>query len=277
MTAEPIVVGVDGSPDAQRAVDWALSWSAAVGAPVAVIAAEPVPPGRSPNSPGFGDRAQAIIDEELARLRESAPTVTVEGSIAVSHPVTALVNASRTAGAVVVGTKGTGGWRGSIVGTVSGNVAASAHSPTVVLPSAAPAVFDLSGPIVVGTDGSEASVNAAKLAVEAAAAEGRAVRLVQAERGTTSPEEPLDWVVEELRALQPDVEVELLTVEGRASDVLGEQSAQAAFVVVASHGHRGVPGFLLGTTARGLVQTAQAPVIILTGRSQKLWPVTTRD
>lgn len=276
MTAEPIVVGVDGSSDAQRAVDWALTWGAAVGAPVTIVAAEPVPPGRNPNTPGFGERAKTVIADELARLRESAPDQAVEGTAAISHPVTALVGASRTAGAVVIGTRGTGGWRGSILGSVTSNVAASGYCPTVVLPPTAPAFFDPSGPIVVGSDGSEASMQAARLAVEAAAAEGRTVRLVQAEKGATSPEEPLDGLVDELRALQPDVDVELVTVEGRAADALAEHSAHAAFVVVASHGHRGVPGFLLGSTTRALVQNAQAPVIVLTERSQKLWPVSAR-
>jgi len=34
-----------------------------------------------------------------------------------------------------------------------------------------------------------------------------------------------------------------------------------------------MPGFLLGSTARALVQTAQSPVIVLTGRSERRWPV----
>lgn len=273
MTAGHIVVGVDGSPDARRAVDWAASWASAVGAPLTLVAAQPIPPGRKPDSPGLGDAAQAALDAELARLDSEQAGLSVSGDVAISHPVTALVGASETAGAVVVGTKGTGGWRGTLVGSVSGNVAASAHCPTVVVPTEAPEAYDPTGPLVVGFDGSEAAQHAAMLALEAAAAEGRAVRLVQADAGVTSPDEPLDIAVEELRQRHPDVEVELLHESGSAVDVLTQHSADAAFVVVASQGHRGVPGFLLGSTTRALVQTARCPVVVLTSRSEKLWPV----
>lgn len=273
MTSGPIIVGIDGSPDGQRALDWALTWSRAVAVPLSMVAAEPIPPGRKPDAPGIGDRAKAVVEAEQERLRASSPDVAVDGRAEIAHPVTALVNASQSAGAVVVGTKGTGGWRGTILGSVSGNTAASSYSPTVILPPTAPSAFDPSGPLVVGFDGSDASVATARLAIEAAASEGRSVRLVQADAGGSAPEEPLDEVVDGLRAAQPGVEVQLVTVEGRAVEVLTEHSAGAAFVIVASQGHRGVPGFLLGSTTRELVQTSQAPVIVLTGRSKRLWPV----
>ncbi len=273
MSAADIVVGVDGSTDGRKAASWAVSWATAVGAPVRAIAAEPVPPGRSPESPGLGDKARAVLAEELEHLGQAHPGTEITGDVSVTHPVTALVRASESAGAVVVGTRGTGGWRGTLVGSVSGNVAAASYCPTVILPVEAPAEFDPTGPLVVGFDGSEASVHAARLALQAGAAEGRQVRLVQAEKGVTSPAEPLDDAVAALREEQPGVDVELVTVEGSAVDVLTEQSTGAAFVVVASNGHRGVPGFLLGSTTRALVQSASAPVLVLTERSERLWPV----
>lgn len=273
MTAQPIVVGVDGSPGASRALDWALSWAESVGAPVRVVAAEAVPPGRTAGSPGLGGTARAIIEAETSRLREAGTDGGVEAEALVAHPVSALIAESQEAGAVVVGTRGRGAYQGNVIGSIAGAVAASAHCPTVVLPPGAPDRHAAEGPIVVGFDGSEASLGAARLAVSAASAEGREVVLIQAEIGATSPDEPLDHIAEDLRSEHPDVTIELRATAEDAAEALTAASQEAAFVVVSSHGHRGVPGFLLGSTARALVQTAQSPVIVLTGRSERRWPV----
>ena len=273
MSEGRIAVGVDGSSDARRAAAWALTWAEAVGGTVNLIAAEPIPPGRTPDSPGLGEKAQVTLDDELTHFAERAGDVEVTGEVAISHPVTALVNASQDAGAVVVGTHGKGGWKGTLVGSVSGNVAAASHSPTVVLPTGAPNTFDATGAIVVGYDGSEAAAHAAELAIQAATAEGRVVRLAQADTGVSSPDEPLEEQVAALREANPRVEIELVSETTGAVELLTQLSRDAAFVVVASAGHGGVPGFLLGSTTRALVQTAQCPVMVLTRRSEKLWPL----
>lgn len=276
MTPEPIVVGVDDSPDASKALDWALAWAGAVGSPVRILASEAVPPGRTTDSPGLGQKAQAAVDQQLERLHRVSPEAEVDAEVLVAHPVTALITASQGAGAVVLGTRGVGAYQGSVIGSISGAVAASAHCPTVIITSNAPSAYDPDGPIVVGFDGSEPALGAARLAVSAAAAEGRSVRLIQAEVGTTSPDEPLDDLVAQLRGEHPEVDIELVASADNAVGALTSASRSAAFVVVASQGHRGVPGFLLGSTTRALVQSAQAPVIVLTSRSEKRWPVRTR-
>lgn len=275
MSTDRIVVGVDGSEPASRAVDWALSWAGAVGAPVTIIASEAVPPGKTADSPGLGEKAQQAITAEMERLGQGASDVELEAKALVAHPVTALLGASADAGAVVVGTRGAGALKGTVIGSISGAVAASAQSPTVVLSPHTPAEFDAQGPIVVGFDGDEPSLGAARLAISAAQAEGRLVRLLHA-KSADRPEdaEPLDALVDRLRGEHPEVEIELSTTEGSAVDALTAASAEAAFVVLASQGHRGVPRFLLGSTTRALVQTSQAPVIVLTARSmERRWPV----
>lgn len=273
MSTHPIVVGIDGSPGASRAVDWALSWAEALEVPVRIIASERVPPGHTPDSDSLGAKAEAVIRDEMARLSEKDAAVEIHPEALVAHPVTALLDASREAGAVIVGSRGSGAFRGSVVGSISGSVAAQAYCPTIVIPPGASVDHDATGPLVVGFDGSEPAFRAARLAISAATVEGRSVRLVQAETGVTSPDEPLDDAVDELRADHPDVEVELITVEGDAVQALTDASREGAFLIMASQGHRGVPGFLLGSTTRALVQEAQSPVIVLTSRSEKLWPL----
>ena len=242
MSTDRIVVGVDGSEPASRAVDWALSWAGAVGAPVTILASEAVPPGNTAESPGLGEKAQRVITTEMERLGEAAPDVDIEARALVAHPVTALLGASAEAGAVVVGTRGAGALQGTVIGSISGAVAASAQSPTVVLSPHTPAEFDADGPIVVGFDGDEPSLGAARLAIRAAQAEGRIVRLLHARTADGSEEaEPLDALVDQLRAEHAGVEIELSISEESAVDALTAASQEAAFVVLASQGHRGVP------------------------------------
>lgn len=269
MTAH-IVVGTDGSPEALRATDWAISWAAAVDGRVTLISSQPIPPGRGPDSPGLGEKAKATIAAERERLVGSP--VEVDARAEVAHPVTALVRASEAADAVVVGTEGAGGWRGGIVGSTSSNVAAAAHCPTVVVPKISTTEFDTTGPLVVGFDGSDAATHVARLAIEAAQHRGRTVRMIQAGAGESSQPEPLDEQVEALRAEFPDATIELETVATEPAQALTEAARDAAFLVVASQGHRGVPGFLLGTTTREVLRVSEKPVIVMTERSKRLWP-----
>lgn len=275
MSTERIVVGVDGSPAASRAVDWTLSWADAVGSAVTIIASEAVPPGKTAESPGLGEMARQVITTERERLAEGTTDVEVETKALVAHPVTALLGASAEAGAVVVGTRGAGALQGTVIGSISGAVAASAQCPTVVLSPHTPAEFDAHGPIIVGFDGEGPSLGAARLAISAAGAEGRLVRLLQARPADRDEDaEPVEALVERLRAEHAGVEIELGTAEESPADALTAASRDAAFVVLASQGHRGVPRFLLGPVTRALVQTSQAPVIVLTARSMdRRWPV----
>ena len=272
MSTGPIVVGIDGSESASRAADWALSWGAATGTPVRIIASEAVPPGHTQASPGLGAKAEAAISAERDRLGTGPDGVEFALQAVVSHPVTALLGASQEAAAVVVGTRGTGAFKGSVVGSIAGAVAAQAHCPTVVIPPGAPERYVAEGPIVVRIDGSEPDIGAVGLAISAARAEGRAVTLIQAGTGDTESEQPVEGMAEEFRRDNPDVEIEVRVLDDVVAG-LTEGSRGAGFVVLASQGHRGVPGFLLGPTTRALVQSAEAPVIVLTGRSEKRWPV----
>lgn len=275
MSTVRIVVGVDGSPPASRALDWALSWASVVGAPVTILASEAVPPGKTVDSPGLGEKAQSAVAAEMERLGDGAPDVDVEAKALVAHPVTALLGASAEAGALVVGTRGAGALQGTVIGSISGAVAASAQCPTVVLSPHVDDQFDAEGPIVVGFDGDEPSAGAARLAIGAAQAEGRVVRLLHARGSDTSEEgDPIEESVDRLRGEHPQVEIELVVSDQSAVDALTAASEDAAFVVLASQGHRGVPRFLLGSTTRALVQSSHAPVIVLTARSMdRPWPV----
>lgn len=131
-----IVVGYDGSADAEAALEFALRHAVAEGARVRVeyaqqapvVAAQPA--GYGPVPPGG---LTGEISQRLAPWREKYPGVELVESLVVGHPVPALARASRRADLVVVGSRGLGGFASAVLGSVSHGVLHRAHCPVAVV------------------------------------------------------------------------------------------------------------------------------------------------
>lgn len=129
-----LVVGVDGSPDADRALAWALGVAGPLGASVHVLHGHPLLLGDT--SPATTPRAiSRYAAEVLDRARKAAHDVGAEVTTEEVElgGAEALVEASRDAAAVVVGARGHGRVSGALVGSVSQHVARHAESPVVVV------------------------------------------------------------------------------------------------------------------------------------------------
>jgi nucleotide-binding universal stress UspA family protein len=134
----PIVVGVDGSPDAVRALRWAIEEARARQVPLRVVQAwEPgfvdevsVYPVVA-NLAEMGERAQAEVDALLAA--EDTTGITVDAQHAFGPPARTLLEASADASLLVVGSRGRGGFAGLLLGSVSHQVTRHATCPVVVV------------------------------------------------------------------------------------------------------------------------------------------------
>jgi len=135
-----IVVGVDGSPHSQNALDWALGEAALRNAPLTVLAVVPVAASiwgiTGQNYPSEETRerihkaTQEIVDNALARHQGQTVTVhTVHGV-----PADELIKASEGADLLVVASRGSGGFATLVLGSVSSQVAHHSHCPVVVIP-----------------------------------------------------------------------------------------------------------------------------------------------
>ncbi|MDP9491422.1 MAG: universal stress protein [Actinomycetota bacterium] len=147
-SAGRIVVGVDGSDEARRALAWALDegrlrkWSvAAVHSymiPPLLLSPEPLPVG-PPTVPDPGlieqleERAEKLVADELDQAETSG--VAVEGRVGSGTAADVLLQAARDADLLVVGTRGKGGFTGLLLGSVSGQVAHHSPCPVVIVPS----------------------------------------------------------------------------------------------------------------------------------------------
>jgi nucleotide-binding universal stress UspA family protein len=141
--------------------------------------------------------------------------------------------------------------------------------------------------IVVGIDGSDASKEAFRWALEEARLRRSRLQAVYAwlppqivGRGYIPLElidpdvlrqlaqERLDGFVDEV-AQSSDLEIESVAVEGPAAKVLVEAAQKAELLVVGSRGHGGFAGLLLGSVSQQCAQHALCPVVIVRGHGQK--------
>ncbi len=138
-----IVVGVDGSPNSQSALAWALNEAAVRHAPLTVLAVAPV----AASIFGFSAQRYPADEETRAQVQQATgeivdkavsggadqPAVTVR---AVSGlPADELLNASADADLLVVGARGAGGFGRLMMGAVSYQVTQHALCPVVIVPA----------------------------------------------------------------------------------------------------------------------------------------------
>jgi nucleotide-binding universal stress UspA family protein len=137
-----IVVGVDGSAGAARALDWALAEAALRGVVLrAVYAYDPAEVHAGETPPAnveYRQRAERRLDEtvDAALARAEVPADVKREVIAMTDrgPAPVLVAAARTADLLVVGSRGLGGFMGLLLGSVSEQCVAQARCPVVVVP-----------------------------------------------------------------------------------------------------------------------------------------------
>ncbi|HEY8546569.1 MAG TPA: universal stress protein [Acidimicrobiales bacterium] len=131
-----IVVGVDGSERAQGAVQWAIAEARLRGATLEVVHAWqlPVATGLYAGTPiypsGAEELARQVLDEAIEQ--EDTDGVAVERHLACAPASRALLVAAERADLVVVGSRGLGGFKGLLLGSVSRQLAHHATCPVVV-------------------------------------------------------------------------------------------------------------------------------------------------
>ena len=136
-----IVVGVDGSPHSQKALDWAMGEAALRNVHLAVVAVAPAAAsiwgitGQFSPSQETVDKvnhaAKEVVDEASSRHGyHDVSLQTVSGV-----PADELVKASEDADLLVVAARGAGGFARLRMGSVSNQVSHHATCPVVIVPT----------------------------------------------------------------------------------------------------------------------------------------------
>jgi nucleotide-binding universal stress UspA family protein len=132
-----IVVGIDGSEHAVEALRWAVDEAKRRNTSVTLVHSweMPVIQGRAPKDlphETFEERAQRVLSEVLEKV-PAHHDIEVHTAITNYSPAQALVEASRDAELVVVGSRGLGGFKGLLLGSVAQQVAHHSACPVVIV------------------------------------------------------------------------------------------------------------------------------------------------
>lgn len=275
-----VAVGVDGSPGGRRALDWAAGEAHRHGASLLIVGAC-LHNRLGIESPSEESMTRMLEDaaEGVARLH---PHMDVKHQLFPGLGAEALVDASHSADLVAVGSRGLGGFRGLLLGSVGQHCLTHAHCTVAV-------VRDGGGPgdrgrvtprrIVVGTDGSDPSTEAVGWAVAEARRSGADLRVLGS---FVFPGEPayvgvaasfpdatrdtVDGALRQIRRLADDVSVEGVVSEDSPRPALVEASTEADLVVVGARGLGAFRGLLLGSVSQYVAHHAHCPVVVVRER-----------
>lgn len=149
MTADQVVVvGVDGSDSSLHALTWAALVARSLGGRVeAVTAFEPMG-GYSWGTAGWAAfpsdwnpaaDAKAVLEDAVDRAFPDGRPAELTLSVREGTPARVLIEASRAAAMVVVGSRGHGGFAGLLLGSVSAACSEHAKCPVLVVHGTTPA------------------------------------------------------------------------------------------------------------------------------------------
>lgn len=307
MTRDNVVlVGVDGSAASLHALDWAAAAAVTHGLTLKLVCAYSLPSFTAASLDGgyaalddtaIQEGAKVVLAEAQARADAlGVPAVSV---LATGDATGVLVDLSRTARLVVLGTRGGGGFADRLLGTVSSALPAHAFCPTVVVPTRPP--VNANDPdlkpiapvrrIVVGVDGSPASDLALRQAIREAKAWGAELTAVAGvplgsgagalawlpaaidhEAVLADVAEGLNVVVDRALVDLPGVQVKRHALDGTGAALLTEFSTATDLIVVGSRGRGGFTGLLLGSTSQAVLHHSASAVMVVTARSTEGTP-----
>ena len=296
----PILVGLDGSENAERAMWWAAEFASASGRALHLLASYSIPvivglgasagympPVLSSEEVHEADiKHRAMLDAAKDKIAAKKPNLRVETFLEQGSPVLAILKEADQCSMIVLGTRGIGGAHALLMGSTSYAVAHRAKCPVALVPETSD--LEHGGKVIVGVDGSNNAMTAANWAADLANAMHRPLEIVTAwhypyavmapEMGPMSAPD-----IEELRlamlrdakslvgrvkdriiadhSVVPDIAVNLY--EGSSTDSLVDSSQPCDVVVVGSRSHSVLASVLLGSTALGVAHRSKGPVVIV--------------
>lgn len=302
-----VVVGHDGSPHSDRALEAAVAYAEVFAAPLVIVRTWEL----DPHAPAFtrimsgpesfqdiSTAVRAALIESCEPILRHHPAVNVDYRVELGAPADALTEMAASARVLVVGSRGLGGLRGLLLGSVSDRALHQAtcpvlvvHGPDVAPPPAPRRDEDSSSPlprpgqesIVVGHDGSADSDRALEVALEYAEARERGVTVIRCwtidrmPKGllwrddhvasfTEASETIREQLISDVTAhtgRHPRVDVSYVGLLGDPEETLVRVSADAALLVLGSRGRGGFGSLLMGSVSSYCARRALCPTLIV--------------
>lgn len=283
-----IIVGVDGSADAERALRWAAEEASRERRPLVVVTAAGIDQVGAVTWAGAGSyvvpvadliaQVRTVAEDAVASVQKLRPGLRITAHAAHGDPREALVELSHHAHLVVVGSRGRGAVRSRLLGSVSATVARHAHSPVVVCRPDSPGIVRKG--VLVGVGGSaeeqpvlefafrHASMRSLPLTIRHSFhdvfAEMNGAHVVAAS-GELLEEERLllAEAVAGYREKYPEVPVDLELARGLAHETLAADSEHWNLIVVGRHPTDSVSRMLSATVATAVIEHARTTVAVV--------------
>ncbi|GAB94281.1 nucleotide-binding universal stress UspA family protein [Kineosphaera limosa] len=290
-----VVVGVDGSPAANRALAWAVAEATRRERAIHLLCARETYIGAAHLDSSVAwtdptldalDSSLTVIEEAKAYVDQVSPDLRVTFSRPWGRPAQHLVIASHDAEIVVVGSRGHGRLASVMLGTVSLQTAAHARCPVIVVREGQPEHPTGSLKITVGVDGSTDATEAVAFAMRMAGPGGDVdlvlawwLEMIDGMVVTTKDSPAWEQVVQRHHATieralgncreeYPNVTVEVHIERGRTEEVLLGAVKDSDLLVVGSRGRGGFAGLLLGSVSQHMLTAAPCPVAVMVNRRE---------
>lgn len=284
-----IIVGIDGSADAERALRWAAEQASLERRPLAVVTAAGIDQVHAVTFAGAAGtyaiptadlikQVQAVSDAAAESVRRLRPGLPVTAHAAHGDPREVLIELSRHAHLVVVGSRGRGVLRSRLLGSVSATVVRHAHSPVVVCRPESPG--SVRKGVLVGADGTREGQAVLELAFQYASMRGLPLTVLHSFHDVIAAVNGAQLVsatqesLEEERLLLaesvagfaekfPEVWVDLQLARGFAHECLAADSLHWHLIVVGRHPADSVSRMLSSTVATAVVERAHTTVAVV--------------
>ena len=292
-----ILLATDGSEDAALAATTAVGFARSTGSELHVLTVGAGYPAYDVRVPEvvkeLRKQAEDVLEEQVKEIEQSGGKVAqahvrlAEGHPGIEHhpsdDIVRLAEEERV-GLIVVGSRGLGGMRRALMGSVSDSVVRHAHCPVLVV-RGEPVSFPTK--ILLATDGSKNAELAATTAANLAKSTGSELHVVTVFPGSAyvhpyyevrfpeaaerlrreareERQEMLDEQVKRIREVGGDVAQKHIRSGDTAEEIVAlAEEMGASLVVMGSHGLGGIRRALIGSVSASVVPHAHCPVLIV--------------
>jgi len=284
-----VVVGLDRSAGGRAAVEHAATLAERRHLPLRLVhafepsqfAIRPMASWATEIEGAVRNSAERLVEETLSALAHEHPELSVSSRLQPGSAVVTLLEESRSAACVVLGSRGSGDFVDLLIGSTTLHVASQAQCPVIAVPAPKVGAAPRHG-VVVGVDGSPNSEDAIDVAFQLAAETREPLLALHAwtEPAVLGPGAMLPLVydpalvTEEERLVlaeamagwsekYPDVAVEQQVVRGHPVGTLIQSGAHASYIVVGARGRGPLRSLLLGSVSHGVLHHADGPVVVV--------------
>ncbi len=278
-----VIVGIDGSEHARRALAWAVAKTDVLGPITPVMAYAMQPLGDGLGMPAMYFEIDRVVkedaEERIQATLEDFPAVADRARLVRHQAGPALVRAAAESSLLVVGSRGRGAVAETLFGSVGSYCVKHATVPVAVITDG-----DHNDPTinraVVGIDGSPNSAVALDWALRHVDPAGEVLAVgcwtdhvfgepplpnSELEASTATMVEGTIAMVRTRagEAVGPAATIETLVRRGDPRIVLRELAQAADLLIIGARGHRGVSYLLLGSTTTSLLHHPLSPTVVV--------------